>query len=198
MWELRAEPPTISPPMGAMPERDALVATKFHTPPPGFLPRPQLLARLAQDIGRGLTVVSTPAGFGKTTLLGAWARRSRVPTAWLSLDDGDNDPARFWRYVAAALDQLRPGVLELVDPLLRGPQPPLEAVTTTVINELTVLSGESAVALILDDYHLIDAPAVHTSVGFLLDRLPLGLRLVLTSRADPPATGATARPRTAG
>ena len=77
--------------MGAMPERDALVATKFHTPPPGFLPRPQLLARLAQDIGRGLTVVSTPAGFGKTTLLGAWARRSRVPTAWLSLDDGDND-----------------------------------------------------------------------------------------------------------
>jgi ATP/maltotriose-dependent transcriptional regulator MalT len=192
---VRAEPPTISPPMGAMPERDALVATKFHTPPPGFLPRPQLLARLAQDIGRGLTVVSTPAGFGKTTLLGAWARRSRGPTAWLSLDDGDNDPARFWRYVAAALDQVRPGVLELVDPLLRGPQPPLEAVTTTVINELTVLSGESPVTLILDDYHLIDAPAVHTSVGFLLDRLPLGLRLVLTSRADPPLPLARLRGR---
>jgi LuxR family maltose regulon positive regulatory protein len=90
------------------------------------------------------------------------------------LDDGDNDPARFWRYLAAALDQVRPGVLELVDPLLRGPHPPLEAVTTTVINKLTVRSGESAVTLILDDYHLIDAPAVHSSIGFLLDRLPLG------------------------
>src|SRR4030095_14981068 len=159
VWDMRQVPPTISPPMGAMPERDALVATKFHTPPPGFLRRPQLLARRAQGIGRGLTVVSTPAGFGKTTLLGAWARRTREPTAWLSLDDGDNDPARFWRYVAAALDQMRPGVLELVDPLLRGPQPPLEAVITTVINELTVLSGESAVTLILDDYHLIHAAA---------------------------------------
>jgi ATP/maltotriose-dependent transcriptional regulator MalT len=195
VWDVRAVPPTISPPMGAMPERDALVATKFHTPPPGFLPRPQLLARLAQGMGRGLTVVSTPAGFGKTTLLGAWARRTRGPTAWLSLDDGDNDPARFWRYVAAALDQVRPGVLELVDPLLRGPQPPLEAVTTTVINELTVLSASSAVTLILDDYHLIDTPAVHTSVGFLLDRLPLGLRLVLTSRADPPLPLARLRGR---
>jgi LuxR family maltose regulon positive regulatory protein len=195
VWDVRAEPPTISPLMGAMPERDPLVATKFHIPPAGFLPRPQLLARLAQGMGRGLTLISTPAGFGKTTLLGAWARRSRHRAAWLSLDDGDNDPARFWRYVAAALDQVRPGVLELVSPLLRGPQPPLEAVTTTVINELTGLSAESAVTLILDDYHLIEAPAVHSSVVFLLDRMPIGLRLVLTSRADPPLPLARLRGR---
>jgi LuxR family maltose regulon positive regulatory protein len=160
------------------------------------VPRPQLLARLAQGIGRGLTVVSTPAGFGKTTLLGDWVRRSRRPAAWLSLDVGDNDPARFWRSVAAALDQVRPGVAELVAPLLRGPQqPPLEAVATVIINELTVLSGEGAVTLVLDDYHLIEAPAVHASVAFLLDRLPPGLRLVLTSRADPPLPLARLRGR---
>jgi LuxR family maltose regulon positive regulatory protein len=146
-------------------------------------------------MGRGLTVVCTPAGFGKTTLLGEWARRSRRPAAWLSLDDGDNDPARFWRYVAAALDQVRPGVVELVAPLLGGPQPPLEAVATAVINELMVSSAESAVTLVLDDYHLIEAPAVHASVVFLLDRLPPGLRLVLASRADPPLPLARLRGR---
>jgi LuxR family transcriptional regulator, maltose regulon positive regulatory protein len=195
VWDVRAEPPTISVLMGAMPERDPLVATKFHIPPAGFLPRPQLLTRLAHGMGRGLTLISTPAGFGKTTLLGVWARRSRHRAAWLSLDDGDNDAARFWRYVAAALDQVRPGVLELVAPLLRGPQPPLEAVVTTVINEFTALSGENTVTLILDDYHVIEAPAVHTSVGFLLDRMPPGLRLVLTSRADPPLQLARLRGR---
>src|SRR4030095_15597861 len=94
VWDVRAVPPTISPPMGAMPERDALVATKFHTPPPGLLPRPQLLARLAQGMGRGLTVVSTPAGFGKTTLLGAWARRSRGATAGLFLEHCAIDACR--------------------------------------------------------------------------------------------------------
>jgi LuxR family transcriptional regulator, maltose regulon positive regulatory protein len=191
-----AKPPTTSPPVGAAPERDVLVATKFHVPPAGLVPRPQLLARLAQGIGRGLTVVSTPAGFGKTTLLGEWVRRSRRPAAWLSLDAGDNDPARFWRSVAAALDQVRPGVAELVAPLLRGAQqPPLEAVATAIINELTVLSGEGAVALVLDDYHLIEAPAVHASVAFLLDRLPPGLRLVVATRADPPLPLARLRGR---
>src|SRR5215475_4979718 len=114
-----AEPRAITPPRGAAPERDVLVATKFHVPRAGFVPRPRLLARLAQGVDRGLTVVCTPAGFGKTTLLGDWARRSRRPVAWLSLDGGDNDPARFWRYVAAALERVRPGLVELVTPLLR-------------------------------------------------------------------------------
>jgi LuxR family maltose regulon positive regulatory protein len=119
-----AEPPTTSSPEDATPERDALVATSFHVPPAGLVPRPRLLAHLAQGIGRGLTVVCTPAGFGKTTLLGEWARRSRRPVAWLSLDAGDNDPARFWRYVAAALERVRPGVGALVAALLGGAEPP--------------------------------------------------------------------------
>jgi ATP/maltotriose-dependent transcriptional regulator MalT len=169
------------------PERDVLVATKFHIPPAGSVPRPQLLARLGSGIGRGLTVVSTPPGFGKTTLLGDWARRSRRRAVWLSLDAGDNDPARFWRYVAAALDRARPGLRDQVASLLDGPQqPPLEAVATAVINQLAVVPNEGAVTLVLDDYHLIEASPVHDSVTFLLERLPPGLRLVLASRADPP------------
>src|SRR5215813_2726480 len=124
-----AEPRAITPPRGAAPEWDVLVATKFHVPRAGFVPRPRLLARLAQGVDRGLTVVCTPAGFGKTTLLGDWARRSRRPAAWLSLDAGDNDPARFWRYVATALDRARPGTCAPLAALLRGPQqPPPEAV----------------------------------------------------------------------
>ena len=191
-----AEQPTTSLAEGAAPERDVLVATKFHVPRAGFVPRPRLLARLAEGIGRGLTVVGTPAGFGKTTLLGDWARRSRQPAAWLSLDAGDNDPARFWRYVAAALDRVRPGIDAPVTALLRGPQrPPLEAVATAVINELMTLPEKARVVLVLDDYHLIEAPPVHDSITFLLDRLPPGLRLVLSSRADPPLPLARLRAR---
>jgi LuxR family maltose regulon positive regulatory protein len=181
---------------GAAPGRDVLVATKFHVPRAGFVPRPRLLARLAEGVGRGVTVVCTPAGFGKTTMLGDWARRSRRRAAWLSLDAGDNDPARFWRYVAAALARARPGIDAPVVALLRGPhQPPLEAVATAVVNELTSVPGEGEVVLVLDDYHLVEAPPVHESVAFLLDRLPPGLRLVLSSRADPPLPLARLRAR---
>src|SRR5215475_3879724 len=175
---------------------DVLVATKFHVPRAGCVPRPCLLAGLAQGLGRGLTVVCTPAGFGKTTLLGDWVRRSRRPVAWLSLDAGDNDPARFWRYVAAALERVCPGIDAPVMALLRGLQrPPLEAVATAVINELTALPEEAGVVLVLDDYHVIEAPPVHESIAFLLDRLPPGLRLVLSSRADPPLPLARLRAR---
>src|SRR5262249_11412286 len=153
------------------PERDVLVATKFHVPRAGLVPRPRLLARLAEGVCRELTVVATPAGFGKTTMLGDWARRSRGRAAWLSLDAGANGPARFWRYVAGVLARVQPGVDAPVAALLRGPQqPPLEAVATAVINELSSLPGVGEVVLVLDDYHLVEAPPVHQSVAFLLDR----------------------------
>ncbi|MGH3477337.1 MAG: helix-turn-helix transcriptional regulator [Nocardioidaceae bacterium] len=191
-----AEPPTISPTERAAPDRDVLIVTKFHVPPAGFVPRPRLVTRLAQGVGRGLTVVCTPAGFGKTTLLGDWARRSRRPAAWLSLDERENDPVRFWRYVAATLERVHPGVGERVEILLGGPQaPPLEVVATTVINQLAVVPQTDAVTLVLDDYHLVEAPAVHTSVALLVDRLPPGLRVVLASRADPPLPLAKMRAR---
>ena len=176
--------------------RDGLLATKLHAPRPrpGFLPRPRLLGRLAEGAGRELVLVCTPAGFGKTTLLGDWARRSRQPVAWLSLDEGDNDPIRFWRYVAAALDGTAAGLGDLVAPLLRGPQSAsLEAVVTAVVNGLAGL--EDRRALVLDDYHAIEAPPVHHSLGFLLDRLPAQLQLVLASRTDPPLALARLRAR---
>src|SRR5215475_8514976 len=146
-----AEQPTTKLAEGAAPERDVLVATKFHIPQPGFVPRPRLLARLAEGIGRGLTIVGTPAGFGKTTLLGDWARRSRRPVAWLSLDAGDNDPARFWRHVAAALARARPGVSGRVGPLL-GPPPPqsFEGVVTALLNELAERPAAKQALLVLD------------------------------------------------
>jgi ATP/maltotriose-dependent transcriptional regulator MalT len=181
------EPSTTSPSTATGPEHDVLVATKLHVPRPrpGFLPRPRLVKRLAEGVARELVLVSTPAGFGKTTLLGDWARRSRRPLAWLSLDAGDNDPTRFWRQVAAALDRVRPGIAERVAALL-GPPPPrsFEGLVSALVNELAGVADE--VVLVLDDYHLIEAPPVHDSVAFLLERLPPGLRLVLASRADPP------------
>jgi LuxR family transcriptional regulator, maltose regulon positive regulatory protein len=181
-----AEPSTTTPVEAAVPERDPLLATKLHVPRPrpGFLVRPRLLQRLTEGTAGALTLVCAPAGFGKTSLLGDWARRSRQPVAWLSLDGGDSDPTRFWRYVAAALDGLRPGVGQRVEALFQGGQPPLEAVLTVLVNEL--VQGSEAVVLVLDDYHLIEGPAVHQSLELLLERLPSQLRLVLASRADPP------------
>jgi LuxR family maltose regulon positive regulatory protein len=176
-------------------ERDRLLATKLHIPQPrpGFLARPRLLERLGEGTAGALTLVCAPAGFGKTSLLGDWARRSRRPVAWLSLDGGDSDPARFWRYVAAALDESRPGVGRRVDALFQGVQPPPEAVLAVLVNQL--VEGPETVVLVLDDYHLVEAPAVHESLAGLLDRLPPQLRLVLASRADPPLPLARLRAR---
>jgi LuxR family transcriptional regulator, maltose regulon positive regulatory protein len=187
--------PTTTPPTAGVAERDVLLATKLHVPRPhpGFLPRQRLLERLAEGAARELTLVCAPAGFGKTSLLGDWARRGQWPVAWLSLDVGDNDPSRFWRYAAAALDQVCEGVGGQVAALLRGPQPPLEAVVTVVVNQFASQSDQ--VALVVDDYHLIDAAPVHASVELLLERLPGSLWLVLASRADPPLPLARLRAR---
>jgi LuxR family transcriptional regulator, maltose regulon positive regulatory protein len=191
-----AEPSTTAPVEALTRERDRLLATKLHIPRPrpGFLGRPRLLERLTEGTGGALTLACAPAGFGKTSLLGDWARHRRQPVAWLSLDGGDNDPVRFWRYVAAALDELRPGVRQRVDALLQGAQPPLETVLTVLVNEL--VEGSEQVVLVLDDYHLVEAASVHESLAGLLERLPPQLRLVLASRADPPL--ALARLRASG
>jgi LuxR family transcriptional regulator, maltose regulon positive regulatory protein len=182
-----AEPASTSPPAAGGAEQDVLLATKLHLPRPrpGFLSRQRLLERLAEGAARELTLVCAPAGFGKTGLLGDWVRRSKQPTSWLSLDAGDNDPARFWRYIAAALDPHCQGVGGRVAALLRGPPPAsLEAVATVVVNQLAALSDQ--VVLVIDDYHLVETPAVHHSLVTLLERQPAQLRLVLASRADPP------------
>jgi LuxR family maltose regulon positive regulatory protein len=162
-----------------------LLATKLYVPrlPPGFVSRPRLVGLLEGGLGRELTLVCAPAGFGKTSLLADLSRRHQGPVGWLSLDIGDNDPARFWRHVAAALDQVRPGIAEWAAPLL-GPPAPFEGAVTELINELAAEPGD--VVLVLDDYHLIDAPPVHASLEFLLEHQPPGLHVVVASRADPP------------
>src|SRR6266511_1605573 len=184
-----AEPPAATPAEVAASREDGLLATKLYVPgtQPGFVARPLLIERLDEGLARGLLLVCAPAGFGKTSLLADWARRSGLPVAWLSLDEGDNEPARFWRHVVAALDRARPGIAEQVAPLLGPPAPAsFEGLVTALINQLATQPDGGEVVLVLDDYHLIDAPPVHASLGFLLEHLPPGLHLVLTSRVDPP------------
>ena len=169
--------------------RDALLSTKLHAPGPrpGFVPRPRLTERLDEALGRGVVLVCAPAGYGKTALLAHWPQRCQQPVAWLSLDAGDNDPARFWRHAVAALDQVCPGISERVGPLLGPPPPPsFEGLVTALINELAARPSGGQMPLVLDDYHLVAAQSVHVSLGFLLEHLPPGLHPVLASRADPP------------
>jgi LuxR family transcriptional regulator, maltose regulon positive regulatory protein len=190
-----AEPMT-QPDEGIVAEQDALVATKLYVPlpRPGFIGRSRLADRLDQGRGGALTLVCAPAGFGKTALLAHWARSLQRPVAWLSLDGGDNDPARFWRYVATALDGIHAGIAGRVDALLRAAsQPPLEGVVTVLVNALVDLPDEAV--LVLDDYHLIQSPPIHDSLRLLLERLPPPLRLVLASRGDPPLALARLRAR---
>ena len=165
-------------------------------PPAGLVARPRLAEALADGRAGALVLVSAPAGFGKTALLADWIRGEGRPAGWLSLDAGDNDPARFWRHAAAALDQVCPGISARVGPML-GPPPPasFEGPVTALINELAGAPGDDEVLLVLDDYHVIEAGAVHASVGFLLEHRPPGLRLVLASRSDPPLPLARLRAR---
>jgi LuxR family transcriptional regulator, maltose regulon positive regulatory protein len=170
-------------------ERDVLLATKLHVPrqQPGFVTRRRLVHALDEGLARRLILVGAPAGFGKTALLAGWARSGDRPVAWLSLDAGDNDPARFWRHAVAALDRARPGIAERVDALLGPPAPAsFEGLVTALINELAAPPGKDELLLILDDYHLIDAQQVHEPLVFLLEHLPPGVHVVLASRADPP------------
>jgi LuxR family maltose regulon positive regulatory protein len=177
---------------------DVLLATKLHVPrpQPGFVPRPRLVEALGDGLARGRVLVCAPAGFGKTALLADWARGDGRPVAWLGLDAGDSDPARFWRYTVAALDRARPGLAGRLGPALGPPSPSsVEGLVTALINELAADAGQDEVLLVLDDYHLADSGPVHESVAFLLDSLPPGLRVVLSGRADPPLPLARLRAR---
>ncbi len=170
----------------------ALLETKLYVPRSrrGLVPRLRLSERLDRGAASKLMLVSAPAGFGKTTLLAEWLAAGPVTpaeerlVAWLSLDRSDNDPASFWAYLIAALRTVASGVGETALTLLDAPQPPpIETVLTTLLNELGAVAGE--IVLVLDDYHVIDSPAVQDGMAFLLDHLPPGLHLVIASRADP-------------
>lgn len=166
-----------------------LLETKLYLPRArrGLVPRPRLRERLDRGAETKLTLVSAPAGFGKTTLLAEWlaAISAGEPSAaWLSLDQGDNQSATFWAYFIAALQTVTPGVGAGALALLRSPQPPpIEALLTTLLNEISALPRD--VVLVLDDYHVVEARDVQDGMAFLLDHLPPPLHLVIASRADP-------------
>ncbi len=176
-------------------ERDLLLATKLTAPRlrEGRVARPRLLERLRAATGREFVLVCAPAGFGKSTLLAEWVRDDQRAVAWLSLDEGDNDPVRFWRHVAAAVDGARPGVAQRASLLIGGPASSFTSAVTALVNDLA--GSTEDVVLVVDDYHLIHAQHVHRSVEFLLDHLPASLRLVVASRSDPPLPLARLRAR---
>jgi len=173
--------------MGQHSSNHLLVTTKLAIPPVrlDLVPRPQLFQKLEACLEHPLTLLAAPAGFGKTVLLSAWARQQQRSVAWVSLDSSDTDPVQFWTYVFAALDALHPGIGATPLSLLQSSQPPpIETVLAALINALGVL--QQHIALILDDYHIIEELSIHRAMTFLLEHLPPQFHLVLASRVDPP------------
>ncbi len=163
-----------------------LLATKLYIPPPrpNIVRRPRLIARLNAGLDRKLTLLSAPAGFGKTTLLSDWIAGCGRQSAWLSLDRGDNDPARFLAYVVVALQTIEASIGAGVLGALRSSQlPPLEPILTALLNDLTTLSDPFI--LVLDDYHVLDAQPVDQALTFLLEHLPPQMHVVIATREDP-------------
>ena len=186
-----------------------ILATKLYVPPPRprAVLRPRLIGRLSEGIssGRRLTLLSAPAGFGKTTLVSEWvsgrmkAEVGRMreenlhssslllhpfKVAWLSLDAGDNDPARFLTYLIAALQTIAANIGEGVLAILQSPQPPpIDSILIDLLNEITTIPDNFV--LVLDDYHLIAAKPVDNALTFLIEHLPPPMHLVITTREDP-------------
>ncbi|MGD8997519.1 MAG: LuxR C-terminal-related transcriptional regulator [Anaerolineae bacterium] len=175
-----------------------LLSTKLYVPRPrsNLLSRPRLIQRLEEGLRRGrrLTLISAPAGYGKTTLLSEWAADTDQKVAWLSLDEDDNDPVRYWTYVIAALQRVVADLGRGIPDALRSPQhPPIEVLLVPLINQIA--ARPDALVLVLDDYHLVTARAIHDALAFLLDHLPDNLHLVIAGRADPPLVLARLRGR---
>ena len=167
-----------------------LILTKLYIPRPraNLVPRPQLLERLDEGQRGKLTLLSAPPGFGKSTLLGDWARRGDYWVAWLSLDERDNDLTRFLTYLIAALQTVYEDVGTIAREILEAQgQTAYESILTALINEVVEAPGGRgrALVLILDDYQLITARPVHEAVTFLLDFLPPRMHLIIASRTDP-------------
>jgi LuxR family transcriptional regulator, maltose regulon positive regulatory protein len=164
-----------------------LLLTKFHVPSvrSDLVQRDRLLERLNRGMEGKLILISAPAGSGKTTILSEWLRQTKFSSSWLSLDEGDNDPLRFWTYFVAALQQSHPDIGEATLSMLRSLESPsFESFLIPLINEITRFSERQI--FILDDYHAIAARPIHEGMTFLLEHLPPQLHLAIASRVDPP------------
>lgn len=175
-----------------------LLLTKLLLAPPqsGMVARPRLLQRLDDGAARHqrLFLLSAPAGFGKTALVSQWLHSRSHPAAWLSLEEGDSDPLRFWQYLVQSLRRLYPEMGGEALAMLQSPSPPpLPAMLTSLLNDLSRMPGGAFLAL--DDYHHVADPAIHKGINFLLDHLPPACHLIVTTRADPPLQLARRRAR---
>ena len=175
-----------------------ILATKLYIPPPRpkVILRPHLIERLNEGLHRtpGVTLISAPAGFGKTTLVSEWVAVCERPVTWLSLDEGDNDPIRFLAYLITALQTIAPNIGEGLLGVLQSPQPPLtETILTALLNEITTIPDDFV--LVLEDYHVIEAQSIGNALTFLLEHLPPQMHLVIATREDPGlASGPVTRP----
>lgn len=163
-----------------------ILATKLYIPPPRtrIVLRSRLIGRLNEGLHRKLTLVSAPAGFGKTTLVSEWVAGCERPAAWVSLDEGDNDPARFLTYFVAAVQTLAPTIGVGVLGALQSPQPPsIESLLTSLLND--IVSFPDDFILVLDDYHVVDSKRIDDALAFLVERLPPHMHLVIATREDP-------------
>jgi LuxR family maltose regulon positive regulatory protein len=170
--------------------QDQLLTTKFFVPAAlgPLISRSYLTTLLSKSLQHSLTLISAPAGFGKTTLLAAWTQSLPVNhpfVAWVSLDEEDNDPRLFWTYILAALNRQQPEHFSSLLMELQSQQTfPLKYLLNTLINLLS--ENTTQFLLILDDYQVITEPEIHTTLAYLVEHLPAQLRLILSTRADPP------------
>ncbi len=162
-----------------------MLTTKLYRPAPrpNAVPRPRLSTRLNQGVYGNLTLVSAPAGFGKTTLVTDWIATEDRPTAWLSLDEGDSDPVLFFRYFLAALRTIMPRFGDELSGTLETSAPPIKSLLTPLLNEMTTMSRDFV--LVLDDYHVLDSQEIDAALAFLIENMPPLMHLVITTREDP-------------
>jgi len=165
---------------------EPLLLTKLYIPPPRpkIVLRPHLVERLNEGMHRKLTLISAPAGFGKTTLVSEWATGCDQKVAWVSLDEKDDDPSCFLTYLVAALQTIAANIGAGVLGVLQAPQPPpIESILIALLNEITTVPDNFV--LVLDDYHVIDSKPVDEALTFLLKHLPPHMHLVIATREDP-------------
>jgi LuxR family transcriptional regulator, maltose regulon positive regulatory protein len=163
-----------------------ILHTKLFIPKTGaeLVSRPRLAAALDKVLRHSLILITAPAGSGKTTLICSWLAQAGLPVGWLSLDERDNDPNRFWSYFLSALQTIHPGVGQAAAALLQSPQPPpIEGVLVEVINDSQFI--EKDFLLVLDDYHTITSPSIHQGLTYLLENIPQHMHLVIISRTVP-------------
>jgi LuxR family maltose regulon positive regulatory protein len=166
-----------------------LLQTKLYIPPvrPELVSRPRLIKRLDEGLRLGckLTLISAPAGFGKTTLVTEWLDGADRPRTWLSLDENDNDPARFFTYLVAALQRIDPSIGQTAQAMSQSPQPPPpDTLLASLINDMA--ATPHPFLLVLDDYHLIHTLPIHQQLAFLLEHQPPQVHLVIATREDLP------------